>query len=168
MHFHLIIGGVTGVGSCKISESRSKDWYNPDCGCIQCVMCRVWHDVTGDSYIVDVRRVYDPAGAASYLVKYLTKGMYGKAREELESRGFDRRYARSRNWPSGSQMQRRGTLEKRWLDTNFQYRVRYPFLENASRGHPLMEQVGSDIAKAFKLRKDKKKSAALYEKIRRR
>lgn len=32
-----------------------------------------WHDVTGDSYVVDCRAVSDPTGAAAYVAKYATK-----------------------------------------------------------------------------------------------
>jgi len=32
-----------------------------------------WHDITGDSYIVDIREAWSPRGALSYILKYLTK-----------------------------------------------------------------------------------------------
>lgn len=36
---------------------------------------REWHDVTGDSYIVDIRRVGDSRSAASHLAKYASKAL---------------------------------------------------------------------------------------------
>lgn len=54
----------------------------------------------GSSFIVDVVEVWSPRGLASYLEKYVTKGMYDRG--ELESMGFVRRWSRSRSWPSDS------------------------------------------------------------------
>ena len=36
-------------------------------------LSRIWHEITGDSFIVDVRAVDSPGEALRYLLKYLTK-----------------------------------------------------------------------------------------------
>lgn len=39
----------------------------------QAMLSNMWHDVTGDSYIVHIKAVYDRAGCGDYIAKYLTK-----------------------------------------------------------------------------------------------
>ena len=37
-------------------------------------LSRVWQEITGDSYVVDVRRAYSPKKGLKYLLEYLAKG----------------------------------------------------------------------------------------------
>ena len=60
-------------------------------------MSRLWEDITGDSYIVDVQDTSAGDGGARYMSKYFVKDMlYDGKRKEL---GFARSWSRSRNWP---------------------------------------------------------------------
>lgn len=73
-------------------------------------MREMWWDITGDSYIVDARVVFDRPGAADYLVKYLFKS--GGDREKLEDLGYTRRYSTARNWPRETKLVLRGTFDE--------------------------------------------------------
>lgn len=70
-------GGAMFI-ECKIGE-KSHQWHvHAHCliegGYIdQKALSAEWHAVTGDSYIVDVRSVTDPAKRAAYVTKYATK-----------------------------------------------------------------------------------------------
>jgi hypothetical protein len=57
-HLHLIIEGL----------------YVP-----KALLKRLWHEITGDSYIVDIRIVRDNAKAARYVSKYVSKPLDGPA-----------------------------------------------------------------------------------------
>lgn len=107
----------------------------------------MWYGVTGDSFVVDVRDVYNIEGACWYLSKYLSKHMYGKKRKEIEEKGYSRRYMASGKWPRGAQMRRKGTVLKAWVDTGFSYGPPNVELAEWSKDQPLMGQMGTDMAK---------------------
>lgn len=132
---------------------------------MECQISTAWFAVTKDSWVVDVRPIYNQEGAAWYLCKYLRKGMYGAQRKELEARGFIQRYFRSNNWLSNVQMRRRGTVEKRWQRVQFEYSPPNKFMIKQSKDHPLMEQMGTDLAREMSSRQRRKQIAALYEKM---
>lgn len=132
------------------------------------VISRAWYSVTRDSWVTDIRPIYDPEGASWYLCKYLKKGMYGAQRDELQQRGFKQRYYRSNNWLSDVQMRRRGSVEKRWNRITFEYSPPNHFMINQSKEHPLMEQMGTDLAKAMDFKTRSKRLANIYEKMVRR
>ncbi len=103
VHFHLVVTGILDThyrqGSCSLKPDWKKLYKKREnCSCIRCYLSLLWESVTTDSYILDVRRVYDQKGAAWYLCKYLRKAMYGYVRDELEARGFIRRYSRSNGY----------------------------------------------------------------------
>ena len=110
-------------------------------------MGAMWYEITGDSWIVDVRVASVGPGAGGYLAKYLIKG--NKQRSQLEAMGFIRRYTRSRGFPAGLQMRRRGTVEKAWARTGFAYGKKFLKAEEEARTNPLFEQVGTDMAKVM-------------------
>ena len=92
--------------------------------------------------------VVSAGGAAGYMSKYFVKSML--YRQELESAGFKRRWSRSRNWP-GDQLVLLGTKEERWAKTAFAYKKGGPSERSQaaidrSKGHPLLERVGTDLA----------------------
>lgn len=145
IHYHLIVTGIHDPkfkqGSCNLRPNWTK-LNRHSCACIRCYLSLLWESVTGDSYIVDVRKVYDKKGASWYLCKYLRKAMYGHVRDELESRGFIRRYSRSHGYTTLRPMQRLGTLHKAWTHTTF---VLGPGDRNHlrwSNSQPLMKQIG--------------------------
>lgn len=109
-------------------------------------MSRIWEEVTGDSFVVDVSRIRSGARSARYCSKYMVKSF--RDRESMEALGFKRRWSRSRNWPSGFAMQLRGTAEKRWVRTQI-----LPGADLTAFPDPKeelkcywLEQVGTDLA----------------------
>lgn len=71
------------TGGCAIIEvkphSRSDGWH-PHLHCLlegkylpQQPLRKLWHTVTGDSYILDIRSGTNPESAASYITKYIAK-----------------------------------------------------------------------------------------------
>lgn len=140
-HLHLIVGGIPGSRK-EIGE----------------VFRREWLKITQDSYIIKVLEVVGAAGAASYLTKYMVKGMV--VREQLEALGFDRRWSRSRNWPAAP-IELRGTVEDRW------YRGVYISGKSAGvqavaeaakddEGHYLLERLGPESVLELERRKVRK------------
>lgn len=124
-HLHLLIGNVTGNASCTKPHAKGKygqAWRESSCVCAEHVASREWFKVTKDSYVVDVRKVGSPFGAANYLGKYLTKtfGFENRVRDQLEARGFLRRYSKSNNWPGDYKIRRKGTVEKTWQLMGYQ------------------------------------------------
>ncbi len=111
---------------------------------------RTWHEVTKDSYVVDVVKVYDIEGACWYLAKYLAKAMYGEKRLEIEEKGYKRRYMASAKWPRGAQMKRLGTVLKAWVDNGFGYGPPDEWLCDWSSKQELMRQTGTDMAKELR------------------
>lgn len=123
IHYHLMstgIGDLTSSEICCGKQDRGKhlhkknqEWLRKVCYCLEHVFARAWYEITGDSFIVQVDRVYNAKGAGSYLSKYFSKG-FGD-RGDLEARGFKRRYSFSRNFPKLERMQYLGTKEEQWV-----------------------------------------------------
>lgn len=67
------------------------------CSCLEHTWGQMWKEITGDSYIVAVRKIWDVGGAIYYMAKYLDKSFLNRG--ELEAMGFLRRWSCSRNWP---------------------------------------------------------------------
>lgn len=113
VHLHLVMGGLswTGKPQCETDPKYWWAWFNKNCDCLAHVLIRHWYERTG-AYVINVQEVYDAQGLGGYLSKYLTKAF--TTRDQLESLGFVRRYACSRNWPRGANLQLRGTVEKSW------------------------------------------------------
>lgn len=176
IHFHLIMTDVliTTVVRCSGKgygkHAIKPDWPNlpkAGCDCIQCTMSTMWKQIqNGQSWIIDVRPVYEAIGASWYLCKYLRKSMYGLPRQELEQRGFNKRYARSKNWAKGVQMKRLGTLKEKWKRHSFAYGGGFQWLIKQSEDHPLMEQVGTNLAAKQAAIAKRKRYANIHEKIR--
>lgn len=122
VHLHNIVGGVSTRVSCCVGRTRTlkcghrwnKEWALAECprNCLEHELAKLWFAITGDSFVVDARLVLGAAGAASYLTKYLVKGMYD--RTVMENRGFSRRWSTSRNWPKPEQMQFAITMAGAW------------------------------------------------------
>ncbi len=96
VHIHAIVAGL----ETKYTEGfwRSKKGRRTYISFAWFALREAWYQVTGDSFVVDLRRVRGPVGASAYIGKYLGKQMY--AVDEMERRGFRRRWTRSRNWPT--------------------------------------------------------------------
>lgn len=171
-HLHLIVGGLgERVACCRPGTTRrpcAHHWKRErvleDCkrDCLEHEWSRAWFDATGDSWVVNAKRIVGPEGAAAYLAKYLTKAV--RQRNVLEALGFSRRWSRSRNWPGGEQMELKATKDGRWVATAFVYRgapMWERFEENAriSSGSLLMQRTGTELAD--KLGKRRRKRALL-------
>ncbi len=155
IHFHLIMG-VPKIkrtdyrGGKKVRCIKHPNWSRflaSECRCIMHEFSREWYSVTKDSYIVDVRNVYDVEGACWYLAKYLAKTMYGDQRDLIIKKGYLRRYFCSSKWPRGAQMRRLGTVMKAWVGHGFSYGPPAQDLVDWSKDQPLMRQVGTNMAK---------------------
>ncbi len=170
VHLHLLVHGMPTKLTPKEIDCGKRNSYRscpyPRCTCMTCEWSESWFLVTLDSWVVHIKEVYDNEGVSWYLCKYLQKGMYGAERDQLEKLGFARRYYRSNNWAADIQMRRRGSIDKRWQRISW---VRGPPEEGLiaqSKDHPLMEQVGTDLAKALQAKGLHNKYATLHEKIR--
>ena len=97
---------------------RTADWALMGCeeDCVEHEWSHHWLDITGDSYIVDVRVVVGARGAAAYLAKYLAKGF--ERFSVLSDLGFKRRFTTLRNWPGFGRLRLRGTEEGWWDNTH--------------------------------------------------
>lgn len=118
----------------------------------------LWFQVTGDSFIVDVRAVMGSEGAGNYLTKYLVKGVMN--RYVLEALGFKRRFSASRNWPRGV-VGVRGTEEGIWSGVSFVpgYAAGVEKLQlaaEASADDWRLERVGPELAVEMELKKKRK------------
>lgn len=78
-----------------------------------CEIREVWLELTGDSYVVDVRPAI--GSVASYLSKYMIKEAYER---RLVPLGFKRSYSRSGNWPGGT-LELAETREDNWVAHQF-------------------------------------------------
>lgn len=166
IHHHLLIHGVIGNPKCRRCRPQRETPPPYRCSCIQSEWRDAWYSVTKDSWIVDVTQVYNYDGVGSYLCKYLQKHMVGSVRQELQSRGFDRRYMANRNWKRAKPMQRVGTVREKWRNNRFVYGATVPtHVRKYSDGHPLGQQVGDNITKAMARRQKGKKIASLHAKI---
>jgi len=129
-HLHCLMSGLSG-GLDDLNDIVEDLWYN----------------ITGDSYITDVRETYEAKRLANYLGKYLAKGF--ETRERLEELGFLRRYSSSRGWPKPEPLRLRGTVMDRWLRlerSNERLGDQGRALMESSQGAYLMERVGTDLA----------------------
>lgn len=109
-HFHMILGnlGINDDGEVPVDSCVKKDksgnkmysmrWLRRHCRCISHDWSKMWFELTGMSFIVDVVEGYNVGGSVAYLIKYLEKSFLH--RRELMELGFERRYSSSRNWPS--------------------------------------------------------------------
>ncbi len=146
-HLHLIIGGIgNDQAACQNVAKYDREWLDKVCTCHEHTFSREWYKITGDSYVVDVRRVSGKFGAAAYVAKYLAKQYTGADRDELEKRGFLRRITCSRNWPRGGQMQRRGTVNDSWVKHSFHPGGGFKWWIDTSKNAPEAQQVGTDMA----------------------
>lgn len=120
VHVHMIVGGVpTGTPSCRRKKEPLKEWKERGCSvrpvgglCLQHEVSGVWLGITGDAFVVDVSVVRSGPKTASYITGYIRKDFIGH--KALEARGFTRRYAFSRNWPSCGRMELAKTLGDEW------------------------------------------------------
>ena len=149
VHFHLVVGGLDGqVPACERRARYDKRWFARSCLCVEHVWARMWFAITGDSWVVDAREVLSPADTASYLGKYLVKGMVH--RRALVALGYTRRWSCSRNWPRG-ELHLLGTTESRWRAQGFieGYDETLQDLVEAMGDIRVMERVGSASAMEF-------------------
>ncbi len=129
VHYHILMSGLTG------EEAELKE-----------IVRELWYGITGDSYIVDVRRTYEPARLANYLGKYLAKTFV--EREHMEKQGWKRRYSSSRNWPKPEPLRLRGTEMDRWQHMERSAERLFTQgrqLLESSQGAYLMERVGTEL-----------------------
>ncbi len=170
IHFHLLAHSLTTELTPKqIDCGHRLHWRFcplPKCECMTCEWSQAWFAVTNDTWVVHIKEIYDIEGASWYLCKYLQKGMYGPERAALELLGFTRRYFRSRNWADNIQMRRRGSLEKKWQRVSWVKGPPNPWLIAHSENHPLMEQLGTNLAKSLQAKGQQRKYATLHEKVR--
>ncbi len=170
IHFHLLAHSLaTTLTKQEIDCERRLRWRScplPKCECMTCEWSQAWFAVTHDSWVIHIKEIYDIEGASWYLCKYLQKGMYGTERTALELLGFTRRYFRSRDWADNIQMRRRGSLEKKWQRVSWVKGPPNPWLIQQSEDHPLMEQIGTDLAKELQQKGQARKYATLHEKVR--
>lgn len=168
IHHHLLVS-FDGLSETK-ADCGAVDYKGRVeglCSCFNCDMVRIWYGITGDSYVVDVTKVYSD-GIVNYLTKYLAKSMRGGDRDILKARGMGRLWSTSRNWTRGSQMQRRGTVEGAWVSTGFAYgkdRFSEQLVKRSSK-HWALEQVGTDMAVALYKDREFQRYAYIHEAIR--
>ncbi len=168
LHRHILIhfDGIENTRPDCGSVSYKNRLYSK-CTCFNCILVRYWYIITGDSFVVDVTKVYSK-GVAPYLTKYLAKSMQGGDREILESRGIKRLWSCSRNWSRGAHMQRRGTVDKAWIDHSFAYgKDRLSDrIAKESKSHWAMKQVGTNLAQQLYQDKEFSRYAHVYETLR--
>lgn len=124
-HLHVVMGmkkevEVTCTGKDRFGKPNHRfdwRWLSKECDCLEHNVARYWYEASGDSYVVDARGVVGAFGAAGYLSKYLTKA--AMSYETLEKLGFRRRWARSRDWPSGGQLSLVQTSRDGWARTQW-------------------------------------------------
>jgi len=123
--------------------------------CVEHEIAKVWYGITGNSWVVDCREVWSPAGASSYIFKYLDKGF--DDRESLEALGFKRRWSCSRDWPSPERMQFVITMSKGWQSTQFikkgsQWESFLREEVESSKGAAYAMKVGTPLAEMYEKR----------------
>jgi len=124
--------------------------------------------VTHDSFIVDCQEIDSASNAASYLSKYFTKDWHFETRRKML--GFSRSWSRSRNWPvsnlqlritkEGEEDKKYGVLapKRGWRKVTYLGRHGVAghiwargdlawWIDHSPDHHPLMERVGTDLAK---------------------
>ena len=120
------------------------------CTCAAHELSAVWHSVTGDSYIVDVVPVFGPAGAASYMAKYLLKDMLVRGR--MEAAGFHRRWSSSRGWPGSGRLRLLYGVLFGWRRVSFSYGHMPSWLAQYNAPE-LSERSGHHLTKALEKRR---------------
>ncbi len=172
-HLHGIFTTVPndGLVRCQrmIWNKYTKKWLNGPCQCLHHVVCRLWYEVTGDSYVVDVRPIIgDAKGVSLYLAKYLMKGALGEQRQLLESIGFSRRWSRTRGFP-WPEVRLRGSVEDSMVSFEFiSTRILNDELENivaASKGLSDLDLVSSESFMAISDQAAKKRKIKRIERL---
>lgn len=147
---HLIVTGLTGNTTCLGSKHAwSGNWIErlETCECLEHVWGRFWKEITGDSYIVAVRKVWNLPGAVHYMSKYLTKTFLNRG--ELEAMGFLRRWSCSRNWPrTDLGIAGAGTWKKTEMLSGAFAESMLTQLLPYSDVHPMLVKTGNDTALA--------------------
>lgn len=157
-HLHLVTGGL----DLTTKESIRDEWAT--------LWAQTVQDVRDDVFKATwVWPVLSAAKAAGYMAKYLLKNL--QHREELEAKGFIRRWSRSRNWPSGP-LALKGT-EDGWAHTKWEWKGGAFADQNAlkadnSEGHPLLEHIGTDLAVELSARKAGQRASKQLESLMRR
>lgn len=123
----------------------SRKWLAKRCGCMAHEMAKLWLEITGDSFIVDVEMVYDE-GYVAYTAKYLVKGL--SDRDALEEMGYGRRYLCSQGWPRERDRGTKGTIEDSWVRIQIIPRTQSQFLQERARmdaNEPILQKERSEI-----------------------
>lgn len=122
---------------------------------------RLWFEVTGDSYVVNVKEVSSAGSVASYVAKYVAKDFLVDAgRKKL---GFARAWSRSRNWPV-SNLQLLATKEKRWFRVQFsateghekKWDLDWWLERTAGFKDTIMQRTGTDLSLWFGKRNERR------------
>ena len=176
------MGKITGEASC-LKEVRKSSYGRAlrlRCAakqeCLTHELSREWLGVTGDSHVVHVEYQRSAARSVSYLAKYMVKAQ--TEWDELERRGFKRRWVCSRNFPSPARMRLRGSAgvgqrESVWRTTNGRVRTEPAdrlaamagLFREAERNVRCenIEKVGEDLGKPYRLKALQKQVARKVE-----
>lgn len=164
VHFHHLMGGLGDApDACERFADYRRDWRERTCLCLEHELSPLWHQITGDSFVVDVSKVLLASALASYLAKYVTKSMDDRA--PLVAAGYTRRWSTSRNWPR-SELLTRGFVDDEWESTEFVggFDEELEELAQTSRTHRLLERVGSVEAMAYDSKRQRKLKVAAWNK----
>jgi len=115
-HFHLVAGTISHDTEIACWEGDVKTepfmarWDS--CFCVGHRFSRAWYGLTGDSWVVHAKAVFNGPGAGNYMAKYLRKtfGQEDRAKEL----GMKRRWSSSRGWPGAGRMRLEPSLTKDW------------------------------------------------------
>lgn len=121
------------------------------CTCMAHQMSVLWLDITGDSWVVDVRPVLGAVGASHYLSKYLGKGL--QDRSELIRLGYTRRWSNSRGWPGSGRLRLLRTLTYGWERVDFYGAAGGKGIEELNPPE-LLERSGNNYTLAASKRRD--------------
>ena len=110
-HFHLVVGTIPeGKSSNCWGSSLEIGKYRERmerCDCVAHTFGRAWSAVNaGESYIVHAIEVKNGPGAGAYMAKYM-----GKEFEWIGETGMQRKFSKSRGWPSDPRIRLEGSLE---------------------------------------------------------
>jgi hypothetical protein len=166
-HLHVVFANSRSYSekaACHRKARYNDAWLDMKCECMEHELSRVWHRITGDSFVVDVQEVGSARKAASYLAKYLDKGI--SYCQELGRLGFYRTWSRSSGWP-GEQLRlsrsrhREGgvTVESEWKRVDFTGPGQWA-QEALTRAEtsPLARRVGDNLSWLLQDRKDREVS----------
>ena len=148
-HLHVVMGPVDGQIRCYGRRAIRESWFlaRGECGCLSHRLSKVWHEVTGDSWVVHTVPCLGGKGSGGYMAKYMVKGSLVRA--ELEAMGFKRRWSRSRGFPGGGLLQLRTSVEEGWRRVEIGWTA-----PPGADGKPwgaidLVDRVGDDLALAL-------------------